>query len=355
MTLADLGYHDDMEQFRKELRPDGYIMGRIVAEHRERYMVQTEDGELEAEVLGQLRFSTRDRLEFPAVGDWVAVSVYNESDAIIHAIYPRRNTLQRQAVGKFGEKQVVAANIDGALIVQGVDRDFNLNRLERYLAISRDSHIEPVIVLSKIDQVDRQELASRFNMISKRISGIRVIAISNITGEGLEELFQLIEKGKTFCLLGSSGVGKSTLINRLAGRELMNTGAVSEHTKKGRHVTSRREMVILEKGGILIDNPGMREIGLTDNGDGLVTVFDQIEELSRECRYSDCRHQHENGCAVTAALENGDLDRDAYENYLKMQREKMHFQSSIAEKRRRDKQFGKIYKAFKKNRDQYDI
>lgn len=352
MTLEELGYNEDLSRYRQEQNLQSFEIGRITAEHRERYIVLTEKGELEAEILGNLRFSASDRSGFPAVGDWVAISVFNEDDAIIHAIYPRQNILERQAVGKFAEKQIIAANIDYALIIQAVDRDYNLNRLERYLAISNASHIEPVIVLSKIDLISQIELTSLVNKISKRIRNVQIIAISNISRDGLEVLIQLIQKGKTYCFLGSSGVGKSSLINNLAGSNLLRTDSISESTKKGRHVTSHREMVVLENGGILVDNPGMREIGLADTTDGLETTFNQIIELSKDCKYSDCRHLNENGCAVLEALDQGELERAAYENYLKMEREKVHFQSSIAEKRKKDKEFGKMIKSYQKNRKQ---
>ena len=355
MTLTELGYNDDLGRYRQEQNLLSYEIGRVIAEHRERYIVLTEKCELEAEIIGHLRFSATDRSGFPAVGDWVALSVFNEDEAIIHAIYPRQSILERQAVGRFGEKQIIATNIDYALIIQAVDRDFNLNRLERYLSISYAGNLEPIIILSKIDLVGQDKLADLVDRITKRIKGIQTIPLSNISRDGLEALTQLIQKGKTYCFLGSSGVGKSTLINNLSGKDLMKTNSISDSTKKGRHVTSHREMVFLESGGILIDNPGMREIGIVDSGIGMEVTFDSIFNLSTACKFSDCQHIHESGCAVLEALDKGELDRATYENYLKMEREKIHFQSSIAEKRRKDKEFGKMCKAFFKNKKQNEL
>jgi len=355
MTLTELGYNEDLGRYRQEQNLLSFEIGRVIAEHRERYIVLTEKCELEAEIIGHLRFSATDRSGFPAVGDWVALSVFNEDEAIIHAIYPRQSILERQAVGRFGEKQIIATNIDYALIIQAVDRDFNLNRLERYLAISYAGNLEPVIILSKIDLVGQDELEDLVDRIAKRIKGIQTIALSNISRDGLDLLTQLLQKGKTYCFLGSSGVGKSTLINNLSGMDLMKTNSISDSTKKGRHVTSHREMVFLENGGILIDNPGMREIGIVDSVGGMEVTFDSIFNLSTACKFSDCQHIHENGCAVLEAVENGELDRATYENYMKMEREKIHFQSSVAEKRMKDKDFGKMIKNYKKSKKQNEL
>ncbi len=355
IKLAELGYTDDLARYRQQQNLSSFEVGRISAEHRERYSVLTEQGEVEAEIVGSLRFSASDRSGFPAVGDWVAISAFNEKEAIIHAIYPRRSILERQAVGKFGEKQIIATNIDHALILQAVDRDFNLNRLERYMIVSYAGKIDPIIVLSKIDLVDPELLARLMSEVSDRIRDVRILALSNLTGDGFEALVRLIKEGKTYCLLGSSGVGKSTLVNRLTGREGMITKSISESTKKGRHTTTHREMFVLGSGGILIDNPGMREIGLTDMGGGLESAFNHIAELSEKCKFSDCQHLREKDCAVLEAVHHGELDRAAYENYLKMEKEKIRFQSSVAEKRRKDKEFGKMVKAFKKNKKQNEF
>lgn len=349
MTLEDLGYNTAFENYRREKKLDSFATGRIVAEHKERYIVKTAEKEYEGEIIGNLRFSAVTRADFPAVGDWVAISEYNENDVLIHAVFPRKTIIERQAVGKFGEKQIIATNIDYAFIVQAVDRDFNINRIERYLTICHSSKVMPIIILNKIDLVDDADLNSLIAAIRDRINEIPVLAISNKSKKGIIELKKMIEKGKTYCLLGSSGVGKSTLLNSLLEKKLMKTGSISDSSNKGRHVTSHRELQVLENGGILIDNPGMREIGITDSSGGLEVTFEVIAELSKNCRYKDCSHTNENGCAVFAAVESGTIDRSSYENYLKMEREKEYFESTIAEKRKKDKDFGKMMKNYKKD------
>jgi ribosome biogenesis GTPase len=348
MTLEDLGYNATLENYRKEENLLSFEVGRVIAEHKERYIVSNAKDEYEAEIIGKLLFTAKSRIDFPAVGDWVAFAKHDESKALIHAIVPRKTFISREEVGKFGEKQIIAANIDYALIVQAVDRDFNINRLERYLSISYSAKVEPIIVLSKIDLINDKELEELIDRIKKRIQEVPIITISNETKVGYQNLQTYLEKGKTFCLLGSSGVGKSTLINNLVGKTKMKTDTISLSTKKGRHVTSHRELVVLENGGILIDNPGMREVGIADTTNGLENVFDDISQLASQCKFTDCTHIHEKGCAVLLAVEEGGIDRPSYENYLKMKKEKIRFQLSVAEKRKKDKDFGKMIKNFKK-------
>lgn len=348
MNLEELGYHEGLEKYRVENNLQGFQVGRVIAEHKERYIVKTTEGELEAEITGNMRFTARSREDFPAVGDWVALTVYEANLAIIHQLFPRSSIIKRQAVGQKGEVQVIAANIDEALIVQSVDRDFNINRLERYLTICNTSRVSPLIVLSKTDLIDPGRLEEIMESIRHRVKNVPLVAISNETHEGYEAIQKMIEKGKTYCLLGSSGVGKSTLLNNLSGREIMKTGQISESIQRGRHVTSHRELILLEGGGLLIDNPGMREVGIADAAAGLEATFDTIMDLSQQCRFKDCTHTTELGCAVLQAIEKGELDESSYENYLKMEREKAHFESTIAERRKRDRQFGKILKDYQK-------
>ena len=349
MKLEDLGYNDRFEKFKIENNLGNFEIGRVIAEHRERYIVRTINGEFEAEITGNMRFTAKSREDFPAVGDWVAVTTFDPDFAVILQLFPRFSVLKRQAVGQFGEIQIIAANIDYAFLVQAIDRDFNINRLERYLIICNDSKVRPVIVLTKTDLITENQISEIINHIKVRIKNVVVYAISNETLAGYEALKRSIEKGKTYCMLGSSGVGKSTLLNNLSGKSIMRTDAISQSTQKGRHVTSHRELIILENGGILIDNPGMREVGIADSDSGLEMTFDLIYNLARKCRFVDCTHTTEIGCSVMEAVEAGEIDHESYENYLKMEREKAHFESTVAEKRKREKKIGKIMKNYKKD------
>jgi len=350
MRLEDLGYNEDLEQYRRGQNLDAFGVARVIAEHRERYAVKTAENEFEAEIIGNLRFSASNRSDLPAVGDWVAIDAYDESKVLIHAVFPRKSILERNAAGKQGEKQIIATNIDHAFIVQAVNGDFNINRIERYLTICNASYVKPVIILSKTDLLNEAELSGLIFKIEGRIKQIPIIAISNESREDIERLANLIIRGRTYCLLGSSGVGKSTLLNNLAGTQLMKTNSISTSTSKGRHVTSHRQLVVLEKGGIIIDNPGMREVGISDSSAGLEKTFDAINRLSEKCKFIDCTHTTETDCAVLAALNRGEIDFDSYENYMKMEKEKLHFESTVAEKRKKDKAFGKMMKQYKNSR-----
>jgi ribosome biogenesis GTPase len=352
MNLEDSGYTNELEQFRTDNKLNSFEIGRVISEHKERYIVKTDKGEFDAEITGNMRFTAKGRIDFPAVGDWVAIINYDPDFSIIHRILPRFSTISRQEVGQAGEVQLIATNIDFAFLVQAVDRDFNINRFERYLTICYASKVTPVIVLTKTDLINHVKLAEITEPIQQRIQNVQVIAISNETQDGYDALIKIIEKGKTYCMLGSSGVGKSTLVNNLSGKKMMRTDAISDSTNKGRHVTSHRELIVLENGGILIDNPGMREVGIADSKSGLEITFDRIVGLSKNCKFKDCTHTSEVGCSVLEAVENGEIDKNSYENYLKLEREKAHFEATVAEKRNRDKQFGKMMKNYKKDMKQ---
>jgi len=349
MNLEDLGYNDALDKYRAEYDSDGFDLGRIITEHKERYIVKTIKGEYEAEITGNMRFTAENRDDFPVVGDWVTISVFDSDFALIHNILPRYSVITRQAVGHISDIQIIAANVDYAFLVQAADRDFNINRLERYLTICNSSGVKPVIVLTKTDLFDELRIGEIVTAIKQRINNVPVFELSNLTGKGTENIKGFIKKGTTYCMLGSSGVGKSTLLNKLSGRKIMRTDTISHSTNKGKHVTSHRELIVLDSGGIIIDNPGMKEVGIADMTEGLGITFDRIAELSGNCRYSDCTHTGETGCAVIKAVEKGEIDKSSYDNYLKLEKEKNYYTTSVAEKKRKEKLFGKIIKNYKKD------
>jgi ribosome biogenesis GTPase len=350
MNLYDLGLTNELSAFISENNLTGFSIGRVTQEHRERYIVSTGEKEYEAEITGNLRFSAASRADFPAVGDWVTMSVYEPDQAIIHKILPRRSVLGRQAVGKPGEIQIISTNIDVAFIIQAINNNFNINRLERYLTICYSANIEPVLVISKIDLSSEKEIGDAILDLGKREKKIRYILLSNTTLKGVDEIMHSIQKGKTYCVVGSSGVGKSTLINNLLKKNILKTGQISHSTNKGRHITEHRELFVLENGGIIIDTPGMKELGITDNEEGIKTTFQEIYNLSVKCRFPDCKHTNETGCAVIEALNRGDIDNDSYDNYQKILKEQERFQTTVAEKRRKEKVFGKMIKNYYKDR-----
>ena len=350
MDLLALGLTEELASQLSSEKFKEYEIGRIICENKERYTISDGRFEFQAEITGNLRFSAASRADFPAVGDWVLMKVYEPNMAIIHRVLSRKTVLERQAVGKYAEKQIIAANIDFAFIVQSIDNNFNINRLERYLTICYSSGIIPILIITKIDLSTEDKIHKVLEMISLRDKKVETVFISNISRNGYDDLYKFLQKGKTYCLMGSSGVGKSSLINNLLNQQIIKTGAISESTQKGKHVTSHRELFILDNGSLIIDTPGMRELGMADNAEGIKTTFEEIHELSLTCKYSNCTHTSETGCSITEALEKGFLDADALDNYNKLVREQQRFQISIAEKRRRDKEFGKMCKSIMKEK-----
>jgi len=350
MNLLDLGFKNELTAYMRDNQLSDFSIGRVTQEHRERYVVSDGENEYEAEITGNLRFSANSRTDFPAVGDWVALTIYDFGQAIIHKILPRKSVLERQAVGKFGEIQIISTNIDVAFIIQAINNNFSINRLERYLTICYSANIEPVLVISKIDLSNDKDIQHTISDLEKREKKVKLILLSNITLTGLDQILDFIQRGKTYCVVGSSGVGKSTLINNLLKKNILKTGQISQSTNKGRHITDHRELFVLENGGIIIDTPGMRELGMIDNAEGIKTTFQEIYNLSLKCIFPDCKHNNENGCAVIEALNNGTIDKDSYDNYQKIQKEQERFQTTVAEKRKKDKVFGKMIKNYYKDK-----
>jgi len=347
MTLSDLGFDAWFEPHRDEFREDGTDIARISAVDRGGYLVRNESGEVPAELAGKLSYRIESPADLPCVGDWVSVRYYDRgAAAIVQGVFPRKTFLRRKSAGDRVDIQVIAANIDTAFIVQSCHFDFNPRRLERYLVMAADGHVEPVVVLTKTDLIAPDELERKIAAVGS-ITKAKVVALSNVSGIGFDEFRQTLRPGRTYCLLGSSGVGKTTMINRLLGREAFSTGAVSG-TGEGTHTTSRRQLVVLAEGAMLIDTPGMRELGLLGAGDGVGIEFEDLVDLSARCRYADCRHEREPGCAVRAAVESGELDRDRYASYIKLSKESEFHEMSYLDKRKKDRDFGRFIKSVKK-------
>ncbi|OGZ78721.1 MAG: ribosome small subunit-dependent GTPase A [Candidatus Staskawiczbacteria bacterium RIFOXYD2_FULL_37_9] len=331
---------------------------RVTTEYKGAYKVKNEHGEFLAKVTGKRIFDALSREDYPAVGDWVIIEELPEQQAVIKKILPRKTVIKRMhkdrsRIGGKNETQIIATNIDVAFVVESVDRDFNLNRFERYFAIAKDGGVKPTIILNKIDLISKEELDIKLAQVKNRFNDVDFIPTSIITDEGLSELKMYMKKGKTYCFLGSSGVGKSSLINKLLGENIIKTENISISTGKGKHTTTSREMYFLENGAIVVDNPGMREVGMTDTGLGIDNLFDEIMILAKNCKYVDCIHIHEPGCKVLSAVKSGELDKDKYLNYVSLKREVEHYEMTKLEKREKDKQFGKFVKNAKKELKKY--
>jgi ribosome biogenesis GTPase len=351
--LEDLGYSDFFEKSRKKSADKHLNPARITAEHKELYIIRNETSEFSAKITGKMMFTASSREDFPAVGDWVLIEILDKKQALIREILPRKTTLSRKYADQ-SDSQLIASNIDAAFIIQSPDRDYSLNRFERYMAIAESGNIKPAVVLNKIDLISESERKTKLAEIKRRFKDIDIYATSTVTSEGFEEFIQGIEPGLTYCFLGSSGVGKSSIINMTLGGNLIKTAEISSSTNRGRHITTHRELYILEKGGILIDNPGMREIGLSDSETGIKSVFSEIIELSKYCRYSDCSHTNEPGCAVLEAVDSNELDKAKYDNFIKLRKEDEYNTLTKFERRERDRKFGKFIKTAKKQMKKYN-
>jgi ribosome biogenesis GTPase len=343
INLEDLGYNDFFKSARKSLGFVEYPAARVIAEHKESYRVKGKNGEFLAKITGKHVFNASKREDYPAVGDWVIIIEIEKRRAVIHDILPRKTILKKKYSDK-QDAQVVATNIDTALVVESLDRDYNLNRFERYFVLAIEGGIEPVVILNKIDLITETELNAKIYQIKRRFCNIDIIPTSAVTGRGLNELENYIKKGKTYCFLGSSGVGKSSLINKLIKRDEIKTSKISTYTGRGKHTTTARGIYFLESGGIVIDNPGIREVGVTDANVGIENVFNDLVSLSKNCRYADCTHTHEPGCAVKKALKDKKLDEKKYQNYIKLKKEAEYYQMTGLEKRKKDRKFGQFVK-----------
>jgi ribosome biogenesis GTPase len=348
MEFAELGFDKWFEEKRKGMESPDCAIARVTRVDKDRYLVRNEHSEVQAEPTGKLLFSADSSQDLPCVGDWVLVQYHNEGAlAIIHDLFPRKTFLRRKSAGNKVDYQMIASNIDVAFIMQSCDLNFNLRRMERYLVMVNEGHVEPVILLSKSDLVSVEELEKRMQEVRDARIDARIIAFSSRTEMGLEPVKQSLQKGKTYCLLGSSGVGKTTLLNHLLGCEAFETNPIREKDGRGRHTTSRRQMTVLNNGALLVDTPGMRELGLMGASASIDDSFSDIHELSTHCRFKDCTHSVEVGCAILGAVSNGSLDEARYQSYMKLVKESQFHEMTYAERRKKDKDFGRMLKTAK--------
>ena len=349
--LKSIGYSDWFNSRADDEKITAHGVARVVSVHKDSYTVTKGGEEIFAELSGNLLYSTESAIDLPTTGDWVYADFYDDdTHAIIYGVFPRKTLLKRKAAGKLVDYQLIAANIDLAFIVQSLNDNFNLRRLERYLVMVNESGIKPVILLSKCDLISSDELGE----IKKKVLSIAphtsVMEFSNLNRENIDSVIGLLKSGSTYCLLGSSGVGKTTLLNSIVGNDTFETRSVSKIQGKGRHTTTSRQLVRLDSGAMIIDTPGMRELGGMSVDDGLDETFAEILALSQTCKFADCSHTNEKGCAILFAIKAGDLSEQRYQSYLKIKKESDFNQMSYAEKRKKDKNFGKLIKETMKNK-----
>lgn len=320
MNLELWGWNDFFANHFVPYRQQGFSVARVVIECRNSYILQSDNAEISAEITGKLRYRASDRQDFPAVGDWVVIRTREkEGTATIHEILPRKSKFSRKAAGSETTEQIVATNIDTVFLVSGLDGDFNPRRIERYLILAWESGANPVIVLNKADVCPNLE--NCLAEVEAVALGVPIITISAASNQGLETLQPYLQPGQTVALLGSSGVGKSTITNQLLGETVQAVQTVRQGDNRGKHTTTYRELLRLPTGGLIIDTPGMRELQIWSGEEGISESFADIAELAQQCRFRDCQHEHEPGCAVRQALQDGSLDASRFANYQKLQKE----------------------------------
>ena len=316
--LKEIGFGEWVLETLAPESLEQFDIARVVAVHKDSYTISNGKVDVLAELVGKLMFGASSPVDYPAVGDWVLATFYDENTfAIIHEILPRKSLLKRKTPGKRVDFQLIAANIDIAFIVQSLNENFNLRRLERYLVMVNDAEIQPIILLSKSDLLDLDAITAITDEIHNIMPDLQIIPFSNENESDLETLRGIMRAGHTYCLLGSSGVGKTTLINNLIGESKFVTKTVSRKESKGRHATTQRQMIKVDSGALVVDTPGMRELGNFSVAAGLKETFTEIVNLSENCQFNDCTHVNEKGCAVLGAVENGHLSAERYQNYIK--------------------------------------
>ncbi|MDQ0417485.1 ribosome biogenesis GTPase [Croceifilum oryzae] len=351
MNLVSLGWKKQQEIWECESKEEGYELGRIITEYPNSYRIMTQKGEILGSVSGKFRFHAKSRSDYPCIGDWVAIQKHDQDKGMIHFIFPRFSQFSRKEAGTGYEEQTIASNVDFVFLVSALNQDFNLRRIERYLVLAWESGSNPVIVLSKGDLCN--DSSERVLQVESIACGVPIHVISAMNQQGMDELFPYVKVGNTVALLGSSGVGKSTLVNALLGIDRQSTQESREKDGKGRHTTTNRELIPLPQGGAIIDTPGMREIQLGNVVSGVDDAFADINELVQSCHFSDCTHQRETRCAVQQAIEEGILSTERLQSYRKLQKEldyverKVDKDLQLAEKNRIKKQ-QKAYQHLKK-------
>lgn len=348
--IEKLGFDSWYNERTDQAKLNDFKIARIVSVNKNSYVVSNGGKEIYAELTGKFLFSSESSADLPTTGDWVYVQLLDDDSlAIIHDILPRKTTLKRKSPGRNVEYQLIAANIDTGIIMQSLDNNFNIRRLERYLVMINEGGITPLVFLSKSDLVSPEEIEGRKEEIRAIFPDIKIEAFSNNDLNDIEKIKEYFLPSRTCCLLGSSGVGKTTLLNNLLHDNLRRTQPIREKDGRGRHTTTRRELIVLENGAIVIDTPGMRELGVISSDSGLDDTFSEIAALSPYCRYTDCTHTVEKGCAVLQAVENGTIPRERYDNYIKIFKESQYNEMSYYEKRQKDKKFGKFMHNYQKN------
>ncbi len=347
MTLEEFGFS---KWFRDQVDPnnaDGLAVARVTAVHKGACEVSDGEETREAKTTGRLRHQAKSKLDYPTVGDWVLVKDFDDADfGTIQTVLKRQSELKRKTAGRTVRYQLIAANIDTAFIMQTLGPGYNLQRLERYLVMVNESGIEPVVLLSKSDLLSATEIEEVVDEVRKRMPNARLLAFSNTDRNGLEEVMDLFQPGRTYCIIGSSGVGKTTLLNNLLGDEdCLFTLPVRDKDGKGLHSTTWRELITLDNGALVVDTPGMRELGQLDVNDGINETFDDITALAAQCRFSDCSHVGTLGCAVIAAVESGEIPEARYNNFVRLMKEAAILEQSTLDQRNKDKALNRFYRS----------